>query len=399
MTSDAKTAPSRIAWWQEARFGMFIHWGLYAIHGRDGWAMYQDHTPVEEYTKLADEFSPRHYHPRDWVALAQDAGMRYMVLTTKHHEGFCLWDSAVSDFTAAKTAAKRDLVAEYAEACHAAGMRMGFYYSLLDFRFPGALPVDPPQPQSAYDAMREYAWAQVRELMTNYGKVDILWYDMPTPAGIWRPEEMNAMVRSLQPDILINNRSGTPEDFGTPEQHVVAEDRPWEACMTMNDSWGYVPSEKNYKTVMQLLGILGNCAGQGGNLLLNVGPDPEGRIPPPAVDRLRAIGKWMRVNGKAIYGSSPTVLTLSGGLGCSTRVGDKLYLLIHAWPGSTVRFGWCGNRVLRARVVSTGREARIEQKGDRVWLHDLPQYAPDPDMSVIELEVEGEPRWPKVRYR
>jgi alpha-L-fucosidase len=393
MATDTNPDTARLAWWQEARFGMFIHWGLYAVHGRCGWGMYEDNTPVDEYAKLADHFTARNYKPRDWVALAQDAGMKYMVLTTKHHEGFCLWDSKVSDFTAAKTAAGRDLVAEYAAACHSMGMRMGFYYSLLDFRFPGTRGCDPPQPAAFHEPVVQYAHAQVRELMTGYGKVDILWYDMPSPGGIWRPEELNAMVRSLQPEIIINNRSGIPEDFGTPEQHVIAEERPWEACMTMNDSWGYVPSEKNYKSVMRLLGTLAICAGQGGNFLLNVGPDPEGGIPPPAVDRLRAIGKWMRVNGKAIYGSQATVLRKT-----STIVDGKLYLFVHAWQGQTYAMAWVGNRVLSARVLAAGHEARIEQKGDRVWLHDLPQYAPDPDMSVIEIEVEGEPRWPELRY-
>jgi alpha-L-fucosidase len=395
--SDQKT-PDHMKWFVEARFGMFIHWGLYAIPGRGEWIMYQDHIPNDEYAKLADEFNPQHYKPRDWVALAQDAGMKYMVLTTRHHDGFCLFDSKVSDFTSSKTAAKRDLVAEYAEACHALGMPMGLYYSLVDWRLPGALNCYPYDPEADYSALVDQAHAQVRELMTNYGKVAILWYDGGGPGPIYKPVELNAMARKLQPGIIINNRSGTEEDYGTPEQHVVAEERPWEACMTMNDSWGYVPSEKNYKTVMQLLGTLSMCAGQGGNLLLNVGPDSQGRIPSVAVDELRSIGKWMRVNGKAIYGSSSTTLKLSGGLGCSTRVGEKLYLMIHAWPGSTIAFGWCGNPVLRARVVSTGDEARIEQKGDRVWLRDLPQYAPDPDMSVVEIEVEGEPRWPSLRY-
>lgn len=392
------TGGNHMAWWKEARFGMFIHWGLYAIPARTEWVMYLENIPKDEYRKLADQFDPLHYNAREWVALAQDAGMRYMVLTTRHHDGFCLFDSKVSDFTSVKTAAKRDLIAEYAEACHSMGMKMGFYYSLEDWRFPHQLPHLPmAEDKSVYQPMVEQAHAQVRELCTQYGKLDILWYDGGFPGGIWRSEELNAMVRKLQPEIIINNRSGVPEDFGTPEQHIAPEERPWEACMTMNDTWGYTVGDTNYKSVQQILALLAQCASRNGNLLLNVGPDADGRIPPPAVDRLRAVGQWLRTNGKAIYGATSTPLTTHT-LAYSTRVGNRLYLLVQRWPGSTVPLAWCGNSVRSARLLANGRKARIEQKGDRVWLHDLPQYAPDPDMPVIELEVEGEPRYPDVRF-
>jgi alpha-L-fucosidase len=391
--------PDHMKWFTDARFGMFIHWGLYAIPERGEWVMYLEDIPNDEYAKLADEFNPQHYDPREWVALAQDAGMKYMVLTTRHHDGFCLYDSQVSDFTAPKTACGRDLIAEYADACHEAGMPCGFYYSWEDWRFPGQLPHLPiNEDMSIYEPMVEQAHAQVRELMTNYGKVDLLWYDGAFPGGVWRSDEVNAMARELQPGIIINNRSDSDGDFGTPEQHIKPQDGPWEACMTMNDLWGYAPDERRYKNVMQILTMLGSCAGQGGNLLLNVGPDAEGRIPQAAVDRLRAVGEWIRANGESIYGSTRTVLHPNNGMAVSTRVGDKLYLLVHAWPGSTVPLGWVGNKILSARMLETGQEATIEQNGRRVWLHDLPQHAPDPDMSVIEIEVEGEPRVPKVRF-
>jgi len=388
----------RMAWWLEARFGMFIHWGIYSVPARTEWAMYLEHFPKEEYAKFAQEFTAKHYRPKDWVALAQDAGMKYMVLTTRHHDGFCLFETATNDYSAPKTAARRDLIAEYAYACHEAGMRMGFYYSLEDWRFPHQLPHLPKwEDMSVYMPMVEQAHAQVRELMTNYGKVDILWYDGGFPSGIWRSEELNAMVRSLQPEIIINDRSGVPEDFGTPEQHITAQDRPWEACMTMNDTWGYTVGDTNYKSVQQLLGMLIQCAVQRGNLLLNVGPDPEGRIPAPAAERLRAVGTWMRANGWAIHGAGPGVLT-TWGLGWNGRVGNTLTIYVQRWPGSTIPLGWVGNRVLSAKVLSTGQKAVVEQKGDRVWLRELPQYAPDPDVTVIELEIEGEPRYPDVRF-
>ncbi|HOF61770.1 MAG TPA: alpha-L-fucosidase [Candidatus Latescibacteria bacterium] len=396
MSTDRHEDPK--AWFMQARFGMFIHWGVYAIPGRGEWVMYREHIPAEEYAKLADQFNPRHYKPRDWVALAQDAGMRYMVLTARHHDGFCLWDTKTTDFSAPRTAAKRDLLAEYVDACHSMGMRMGFYYSLADWRFPGGLYCYPRDPATDYEPMMAQAHSQIRELLTNYGKVDMLWYDGGHPGDIWRGAEMDAMVRALQPEIVTNGGPGTGGDFVTHEQNTDGDPRPWEACVTMNDCWGYVPSEKGYKTVMQLIGTLVTCASKGGNLLLNVGPDPEGRIPAAAADRLRSIGKWMRVNGEAIYGSTRTVLRPPSEVGNATQVGNRQFLHIHAWQGSTLAMAWVGNRVTRARVLATGTEAQIEQKGDRVWLHGLPQYAPDPDISVIELEIEGEPRYPELRF-
>jgi len=383
-----------MAWWKEARFGMFVHFGLYSLDSRGEWIMYYEHVPPAEYARRAERFNPARYNPREWIALAQDAGMRYIVLTARHHDGFCLFDSKASDFTSAKSAAQRDLIAEYAEACHAMGMRMGFYYSLMDWRFPGLMPMSPArEDQSIHAPMVEQAHAQVRELMTNYGKVDILWYDgcMPHDPALWRSAELNAMARSLQPGIVINNRAGLPEDYGTPENVIVAEARPWEACYTMNETWGVAEGDRNWKSVNQILYLLATCASGGGNLLLNVGPEADGRFPREAVERLRQVGAWMRTNGKAIYGAERSPIGAPS-VGWSTRVGDAAYLLVLRWPGSTVPFAWCGSKVRGARLVATGQEARVEQKGDRVWLHDLPVYAPDPFISVIELALEGEPR-------
>jgi alpha-L-fucosidase len=381
----------RLAWWQQARFGMFIHWGVYSIPGRGEWVYYQEHFSTEEYARLADRFQPQQYNPSEWVDIARDAGMKYMVLTTRHHDGFCLFDSKVSDFTAPKTAAGRDLIAEFAEACHSAGMRMGFYYSLEDWRFPGQLPHLPVKETSVYEPMVEQAHAQVREICSRYGKVDILWYDGGFPPGIWRSEELNAMVRELQPEIIINDRSGLPEDFGTPENMFVPQSRPWEACYTMNRTWGYATWDRMYKSPAEILQLLGSCVAENGNLLLNVGPDGNGRFPPKAVEILGQIGKWMRDNGKAILGAGKAPFEAPA-LGVATRNGDKVYLIIQRWPGSTLPFAWCGSKVLSARILTTGQQARIEQQGDRVWLHDLPEVPPDPHLAVIELEFDGEPR-------
>jgi alpha-L-fucosidase len=391
------TVPERIRWWIEARFGMFIHWGLYSVPGRGEWIMYQEHIPNEEYAKLAEQFHPRHFDARDWVSMAQDTGMRYMVLTTRHHDGFCLFDSQVSEFTAPKTAARRDFIAEYAEACQAAGMRMGFYYSLEDWRFPGQLPHLPMKADSVYEPMVEQAHAQVRELCSNYGKVDVLWYDGGFPSHVWRARELNAMVRCLQPDIILDDRAGIPEDFGTPENVVSPQAGPWEACYTMNDSWGYAPGDLNYKTPATLLRLLASCVAQDGNFLLNVGPDGEGRFPPQAVAALRAIGEWMRVHGDAIYGAGRSCV-IAPAVGWSTRAGDKVYLLIQRWPGATLPFAWCGSTVRSARFVTTGQTLTIEHRNDRVWLYGLPEEAPDPYLNVVELTFDGEPHMHDPAY-
>jgi len=382
-----RTISDRLRWWMEARFGLFLHWGVYAITARGEWEMRTNHVPPDEYARLADEFNPQHYDAREWVAYAQDAGMKYMVLTTRHHDGFCLFDSKVSDFTAPKTAAKRDLVADFADACHSMGMRVGFYYSLGDWRFHGTEPSGSSRPED-HDRMVEQAHSQVRELMTQYGKVDVLWYDGGWVGDIWRSAELNRMVRRLQPDIIINDRSRTPEDFGTPEGEVHALDRPWEACFTTNNSWGYRPGPRGYKSVEHLLGILADCAGQDGNFLLNVGPDADGRVPRESVERLQALGEWLRTYGEAIYGTRGFHLA-DHPYGATTRRGNTVYLLCHhLWPGETMPFAWCPHRIKSACVLPSRKPARVEQKGDRVWLHGLPHHAPNRYMSVIELQIE-----------
>jgi alpha-L-fucosidase len=382
-----------MAWWHEARFGMFIHWGVYSIPGRGEWLMYQEHIPFSEYAGLADQFNPKDFNPKEWVAKAKEAGMKYVVLTTRHHDGFCLFDSKVSDFTSVKTGAKRDLVREFADACHEAGMRMGFYYSLMDWHFPGVLPMGVPVSASTMKLVADQAYAQIHELLSNYGKVDILWFDgcNPNDPVRWRSQQILDMARNLQPDILFNDRAALPGDFATPENVVVAQTRPWESCFCMNRTWGYGRYDRNYKPVHELLRLLAACTSQSGNFLLNVSPDGDGVIPVEQAEMLSGIGKWMKVNGKAVYGAGPSPISAPN-LGMATRVKDKVYLLIQRWPGSTVPIAWCGSKVKSACLLATGQYARIEQKGDRIWLHDMPQYPPDPWLSVIELTFEGEPR-------
>ena len=387
-------------WWQEAKFGMFIHWGVYSVPGRGEWLMYQEHVPIAEYANLANQFNPKDFNPKEWVAKAKEAGMKYVVLTTRHHDGFCLFDSKVSDFTAPKTASKRDFVKEFADACHSAGMRMGFYYSLVDWHYPGVLPQGYPLAPTTMKILADQAQAQVYELLSNYGTVDILWYDgmSPNDPEGWRSKELLAMARKLQPNMIINDRSGIPADFGTPENSVTAQSRPWESCFCMNRTWGYAKYDRNYKPVHELLRLLASCASQKGNFLLNVSPDGDGTIPIEQIEILNGIGKWMKINGKAIYGAGPSPV-IAANLGMATMVGDKVYLLIQRWPGSTVPLAWIGSKVKSACLLATGQYARIEQQGDRVWLHDMPQYPPDPWLTVIELTFEGAPKPSDPAYK
>jgi len=381
-------------WFNQARFGMFIHWGVYSIPARGEWVRYVERIPAKEYEKLAWNFNPEKYNPEEWVNLAQEAGMKYMVLTTRHHDGYSLFNSKVSDFTAPKTAAKRDLIAEYVEACRKKGMRIGFYYSLLDWRYQAYF--DGPQKDpDGWAEFRDYVHTQVRELCTNYGKIDVMWYDGAWP---WKPEdwksaELNAMVRKLQPNILINNRSRLPEDFGTPEQKIEPTkeaERKWETCMTMNDNWGYSAADQNWKSVRQLIMNLVRCARDGGNYLLNVGPKPDGTIPGPSVTRLKEIGKWMKVSGESIYGSERC--NLSGGMtGMTTAKGTTAYLHVYRWPGKEITIAGVKNTVLSAKVLVTGEEVEVTQEGDRVFFKTLPTNAPDPYDSVIAMKLDGKP--------
>ena len=385
-----------LSWWHDARFGMFIHWGLYSLLARHEWTMYQESIPPEEYRGLADRFNPQHYNPEEWVALAEDSGMRYMILTSRHHEGFSLWDSQVSDFTAPKTAAKRDLLAEFVNACEKRGMRYGFYYSLLDWRYPAYFRGKARDPEGWAEFL-DYVHAQVLELCTEYGDLSVLWYDggWPYTPEDWNSTPLNAEVRRLHPDILINNRSMQPEDFDTPEQHVTpSPDRLWESCMTMNTTWGYSTIDREWKSPRQLIHYLVTAANGGGNYLLNVGPDPDGRIPFESVERLRAMGRWLDVYGESIYGSEPTAdrLRISSAGRTHTKIGNTLYLHCWRWPGEEIVVGGVGGRILGARLLGSDAPVDVEQRGHRVWLRGLPAYAPDPIDTVIALEFDGPPQ-------
>ena len=394
----SKTRAKRLRWWQESRFGMFVHWGLYAQLGRHEWVMNRERIPVKEYEKLAASFKPKDRPAREWARLARDAGMKYMVMTTKHHEGFLLWDSKMTDYNAAKTGPGRDLVREYVDACREFGLKIGFYYSLMDWHHP-----DGARCAKDEDARRrfvKFTKGCVRELMSNYGKIDILWYDVSWPLQspkAWGSAKMNAMARRLQPDILINNRSQLDEDFGTPEERVVAAEkgRAWEACMTFNGSWGYMPSAIDWRSPREVVGMLHTCSAGGGNLLLNIGPAPDGSVPEEAVPRLKAVGKWLKQNGEAVYGKTER----SDGrfewlpTGPFSVRGKTAYFWVRHWPGKELTIGGWKGKVRRASFLASGKEIEFEQQGNRVFLRKLPPTNPDKHAGycIIKLECKTKP--------
>lgn len=384
---------SRTQWFHDARFGMFVHWGLYSLLGRGEWAMNREQIPRREYQKLADSFRANGYDPNRWAQVAVDAGMKYMVLTTKHHEGFCLWDSQICAFNSVKSAARRDLLAEYVTAARQAGLKVGLYYSLGDWFNPDWKRGWQGDAR-ARERFMEYTHGLVRELMTNYGSIDILWYDLPQcySADEWLSVVLNAMVRQLQPQILINNRAMTTEDFCTPEQHVAATPgRMWESCMTLNNHWGHCPSDHDFKSPRDVIRTLANVASGGGNLLLNVGPDGEGRFPVESRKILSQVGQWLKVHGASIYGAEPHRMQWNH-WGPSTARGNNLYLHLENYFGTTLTVSCLNCGISKATLLTNGRPLKIRRRGQRHILSGLPSCSPDHWMSVIHLELDRHPR-------
>lgn len=428
----------RMAWFTEARFGMFIHWGLYAIPARGEWVRGQERMSTESYLRYFAQFDPVDYDPKKWARAAKEAGMKYMVLTAKHHDGFCLFDSALTDFKSTNTKCKRDLVAEFVEAAREEGLKVGLYYSLLDWHHE-----DYPHYRDSYHPMRdnpdfgnegrdfnrylEYLHGQVRELCSNYGKIDIMWFDFsydsplgPMRAETWRGDELVTMVRSLQPDIIIDNRlevsgeggfgsmwTGEPApchgDFASPEQIIPPEgiqdingkDMVWEACVTMNNNWGYAQYDLHYKPAGMLIKKLVECVSKGGNLLLNVGPDARGNFPAQSVRILKEIGAWMKLNGQSIYGCGRAGMEKPD-FGRITRKGNKLYYhLFENTVGPLPLLGLKKGTVKEIRWLATGGEIST----DGGWIcSNFPEVVfadlgpdpvlPDPVDTVIEVTLE-----------
>jgi len=402
----AATREKRMAWWHEAKFGMFIHWGLYSVIGQHEWAMEVEGVPIPQYEILAKNFKPRPNAAREWARLAKRAGQKYMVMTTKHHEGFCHWDTKLTDYCAPKQGPGRDLVREFVDAARAEGLRVGFYYSLMDWHHPDGAKCKTDL--AARKRFVEYTHGLVRELMTNYGKIDVLWYDVdwPLTPDEWESERMNQMVFELQPEIIVNNRNGLDGDFSTPEQHIEASKagRAWETCMTLNDSWGFNRGDDAWKTPKNIVDNLATCARGGGNYLLNIGPKPDGSIPEESVTALELVGKWLETNGKAIYGTERGQMDWNTNANY-TRRGNTLYIHQHFWPGHTPAAEWLSfyqpevvialggvkPKVLSARLWKTGQKVDFTQDEFACRMTGLPLVAPDQPATVIEVECDGEP--------
>jgi len=383
----------RLKWWREARYGLFIHYGLYSLRGRQEWAVEKEAIPWPEYEQQAREFKPKPGVAKEWVSAAKAAGAKYMVVTAKHHEGFCNFDTKLTDFNSVKQGPKRDIVREYVEAAREAGMRVGIYYSLMDWHHPDGekSSVD----EEARKRFIAYTFGLIRELLTNYGKIDILWYDggMPLDAEGWEAERMNKMVFELQPDIVVNGRNRAMGDFSTPEQSIIASHngRAWESCMTLNESWGYDPADDEWKSPRTHLRNLITCARDQGNFLINVGPKADGSFPEPAVKILSEVGGWLNRNGESIF-NTDLCQPWRPSYAMFTRRGNTLYMHVHFWPGRDVSLSGLLVKVRSVRMLSSKAELPFTQDEWRVHITGLPVDPPDHPVTTIVLECDGEPR-------
>lgn len=428
---DART--ERTKWFLEDRFGMFIHWGLYSIPARGEWLRNNERTTLEDYQVYFDEFDPVNYDPKEWARLAKEAGMRYAVLTAKHHDGFCLFDSKLTDYKSTNTKCKRDLVREYLEAFRNEGIKVGLYYSLLDWHH-----IDYPHFNDRIHPMREnpaytdenrnwqnyieYFHGQVKELLTNYGKIDIMWFDFSYDdmAGEkWEAAKLMNMIRSIQPWIIVDNRiEGAGEsygsiitdnpkiysgDFASPEQMIPPKGMtdvhqnpiPWESCITLNDHWGYCAHDNHYKSPKMVVRNLVECVSKNGNMLLNVGPNAKGEIPPKSVEILKQVGRWMKENHQSIYGCKASSMDKPD-WGRYTQKGNKLYAHVFEECTNAVALDISPEKIEKVRLLSDGSEIKVETPWNAIAYPNLSFFTfkgqsyplPDEIDTVVEITLK-----------
>ncbi|MBO4709841.1 MAG: alpha-L-fucosidase [Kiritimatiellae bacterium] len=428
--TEAETA-ARIKWFTDARFGMFVHFGAYSLAASHEWVKNYENLSDAEYDRYVENFDPDLFNAREWVQAAKDAGMKYIVLTTKHHDGFCLFDSKLTDYKSTKTQFGRDIVKEFADACHEAGIRCGFYYSLLDWHHPdytkdywypgckGKSKEELAELNKGRDFSKyvDYLHGQVRELLTDYGTVDILWYDFTTKTPNapwwdtfkhtedWKGVELMALTRKLQPGIVVNDRlgNGVPADVVTPEQqkswvwptHGGKKAPAWESCHTFSGSWGYSRDETTWKDVRQLLTMIVDNVSKGGNTILNVGPTGRGTFDSRAKDRLAGIGRWMKLNGRSIYGCGPApegIVAPEGTLLTYNKEKNRLYVHLIDYPIASLPIGF-SDKVRYAQFLHDASEIKIKvpltvagtPRTDVDPSLLLPVVKPDVEIPVVEL--------------
>lgn len=424
-------------WFVNDRFGMFIHWGLYSMPARHEWIRHAEKITDEDYQKYFDHFDPDLFQPKDWAKAAREAGMKYFVFTTKHHEGFCMWDTKYTDYKVTNTPCGRDLVREVVDAFRAEGLKVGFYYSLIDWHHPDFITdnrVGPYRELSEEELRKrnegrdmkryaKYMRDQVTELLTNYGKIDILWFDFsyPDPSGEnnplhgkghldWESEELVRLIRSIQPEIILDNRLDLPDagDIMTPEQYT--PDQPlknedgtpavWEGCHTFSGSWGYFRDEMSWKSPKQCIDMLINHVSRGGNLLMNVGPTSRGYFDSRAMNCLKAYGEWMKYNSRSIYGCTAAPAEFAEPKDCRYTFNPKtntLYLHLMNWPFKHIHLPNLGGKVAYAQLLQDGSEILMRDKShaihgnlnsttpDGALTLELPVIKPDAEVPVIEL--------------
>jgi alpha-L-fucosidase len=419
-------------WFTHDRFGLFVHWGLYSLAARHEWVMHDERIPIEKYRDYARYFAADRYDPTAWARAAREAGMKYVVLTTKHHDGFCLWDSKLTDFTSMNTPLGQDVVRSFVDAVRAEGLKVGLYHSLLDWAHPD-FPIDgrhvlrdDPNAATLNESRdiaryREYLHGQVRELLTGYGTIDYLFFDFSYEkddhhdiwggkgATDWGSPELLALVRELQPNIVVNDRLDIPGDFVTPEEYQ--PDRPmevdgervvWEACHTLNGSWGYHRDTRDDKPVDQLVRMLIDGVSKDGNLLLNVGPTGRGEFDPRATAALHGIGEWLRLHDRSIYGAGASSFTPPPDARYTQR-GDRLYLHLFAWPLEDVNLPGLAGKVEYAQLLNDASELSFKEIDPSVKAQTtgmggpppgtltltIPVLRPDVTVPVVELFLKG----------
>jgi alpha-L-fucosidase len=414
----------RLKWWTDARFGMFIHWGLYALPARHEWVKNNERLTNEQYQKYFDNFNPDLYNPKEWAKMAKQAGMKYVVLTAKHHEGFCNWDSKYTDYKCTNTPFGRDIIKDYVEAFRAEGLKVGFYYSLIDWHHPD-FTIDKNHPQrqtdeSLYEGLnkgkdmskyREYMKNQVTELLTNYGEISIIWFDFSYPGkngkghDDWDSENLLRLARKLQPGIIVDDRLDLKDveggwDFTTPEQVKVekwpeynGKKVPWETCQTFSGSWGYYRDETSWKSPAQLLELLIESVSKGGNLLLNVGPTARGTFDQRAQDRLSAMGEWMKYNARSVYNctEAPAEFQVpANSLLTYNPVSKRLYIHLLAYPMGNVTLKNSFDKIKYVQFLHDASEIRFRQGGENKndVIMTLPVLKPGVEIPVIEVYLK-----------